>query len=192
MLMPYRAATMADGWETKRRRGPGHDWAVVRLGIAGTVSRIEIDTAHFKGNYPDSASVEAAVVPDDVHGVSADSATRGIANWKAVLEETKLQADHLHAFAADALRPAAASHVRLNIFPDGGVSRFRSFGTPSAEALRAAVLRQLNAIDDPELRVQLADFNGAPEWIEHVARTRPFGSSTALLDAIDAAAARVS
>src|SRR5437763_1562055 len=84
MLMPYRAANMGDGWETRRRRGPGHDWAVVRLGVAGLVRRIDIDTAHFKANYPDAASVDAAILLDDQHGVSADTATRGIADWKVV------------------------------------------------------------------------------------------------------------
>ena len=54
MLMPYPAANMGDGWETKRRRGPGHDWSVVRLGIEGAIRRVEIATTHFKGNYPEA------------------------------------------------------------------------------------------------------------------------------------------
>ena len=176
MLMPFAPANMADGWETKRRRGPGHDWAIVRLGIAGEIARVEIDTAHFKGNYPDSASVEGTVVPEDNHGVSADTATRGVADWKIVLPETKLQPDHLHAF--DALSRQRASHVRLNIYPDGGVSRFRVFAVPLADARRAAVLRQLNAMDAPDLRRALADFCAAPAWIDRVAAARPFTAKT--------------
>ena len=129
MLMPYPAPNMGGGWETKRRRGPGHDWSVVRLGVRGTIRRIEIDTAHYKGNYPDSASVDAAVVPDDAHGVSADTATRAIADWKVALADTRLQADHGHVFDPPAVHECGASHVRLNIHPDGGVSRFRVFGT---------------------------------------------------------------
>ena len=54
LLMPYRALNMCDGWETKRRRGPGHDWVILKLGVPGTIHRVEVDTAHFKGNYPDS------------------------------------------------------------------------------------------------------------------------------------------
>ena len=54
---------MGDGWETKRRRGPGYDWAIVRLGAAGAIGRIELDTNHFKGNYPDSASIEGCFAP---------------------------------------------------------------------------------------------------------------------------------
>ena len=191
MLMPYAAPNMGDGWETKRRRGPGHDWSVVRLGIAGVIRRVEIDTAHFKGNYPDTASLEAAVVPGDSHGVSADSASRGIAHWRAVLPESKLQADHRHVFERELARDVAASHVRLNIHPDGGVSRFRVFGTPDAAGRRAAVLRELNAMDDPEARAHLADFCGAPAWIEAMNAARPFGSPQALLDASASAAARV-
>jgi len=80
MLMPYAAANMGDGWETKRRRGPGHDWAVVHVGIPGVITRVDLDTAHFKGNYPDSASVEAAVMAEERGGVSADVTTKAIAD----------------------------------------------------------------------------------------------------------------
>jgi allantoicase len=187
MLMPYRAANMGDGWETKRRRGPGHDWTVIRLGIAGTVRRLEIDTGHFKGNYPDSASVDATAVPEDAHGVSADTASRAIADWKIVLPQTSLQPDHLHAFGAETVRETPGTHVRLNIFPDGGISRFRVFGRPSAEARRAAVVRQLNAVDEPELGALLADFCAAPEWVAAVAAARPFASAKALTSAADGA-----
>jgi allantoicase len=191
MLMPYPAPNMGDGWETKRRRGPGHDWAVVRLGIPGVIRRVELNTAHYKGNYPDSASIEAAVVPDDSRGVSADSATRAIADWKAVLAGTKLQADHLHVFEGEVAPGVAATHVRLNIFPDGGVSRFRVFGSPSPAARRAMVLRQLNAMDDPEARALLADFCGAPSWVEAMNAARPFASAKGLLETASAALDRV-
>src|SRR6185503_2168404 len=87
MLMPYPAANMGDGWETKRRRGPGHDWAVIHLGIAGTVTRLDLHTAHFKGNYPDTASVEAAQMKEARSGVSADVAMRAIGEWKTVLPQ---------------------------------------------------------------------------------------------------------
>ena len=188
MLMPYAAEHMGEGWETKRRRGPGHDWAVVHAGIQGTVSRLEIDTAHFKGNFPDSASVEAAMVSAQDGGVSADVSTRITASWTPLLTQSKLQADHLHAFEAELAPNVRASHVRLNIYPDGGVSRFRVFGTPDAAARRRAVLRQLNAIDEPELRAALADFCAAPGWIERVAASRPFATPETVLAAADAAA----
>jgi allantoicase len=191
MLMPYKAANMGDGWETKRRRGPGHDWAVVHLGIPGVIARLDLDTAHFKGNYPDSASVEAAVLKQEQGGVSADVTTRTISDWKAVLPQVKLQPDHLHRFDAEVAPGIPASHVRVNIYPDGGVSRFRVFGAPEPQARRQAVLRQLNAMDDQEVGAALADFCAAPAWIDRMAASRPFATPAAVLTASDAAAEAV-
>jgi allantoicase len=126
MIMPGRAKNMGDGWETKRRRGPGHDWAVVRLGTAGTVTRIEIDTNHFKGNYPDSASLDGCLAP------GAPLASLGSAYWLELLPQTRLKAHHRHFFSRELARLGPVSHVRLNIFPDGGVSRLRVHGTVAA------------------------------------------------------------
>jgi allantoicase len=192
MLMPYRAANMGDGWETKRRRGPGHDWTIVHLGLEGMISRVELDTAHFKGNFPDSASIETTVLKNQGRGVSADVATRATGDWTTLLPQTKLQANTVHAYAKELATGARASHVRLNIYPDGGVSRFRVFGTPTPDARRGAVIRQLNAIDEPELRASLADFCAAPGWIARVAAARPFASGEAVLQVADAAMAHVS
>ena len=125
MLMPGRAKNMGDGWETKRRRGPGHDWAIVRLGTSATLSKIEIDTNHFKGNYPDSAAIEGCLQP----GASVDDLQR--ASWIEVLPQTKLRAHHRHYFSTQLTERGPVSHLRLNIFPDGGVSRFRVHGTPA-------------------------------------------------------------
>jgi allantoicase len=191
MLMPYGAANMGDGWETKRRRGPGHDWVVLRAGIPGAIRRIELDTAHFKGNYPDSASVEGAVMEDEDGGVSADVATRTSAQWQIVLPQTKLQPDHLHPFEGELKPDVIATHLRLNIFPDGGVSRFRVFGSPTAVARRYAILRQLNALDEPELRAELAGFCGAPAWIDRMTAARPYATAEGVLHAADTAAREV-
>jgi len=126
LVMPGRATNMGDGWETKRRRGPGHDWAIVRLGAEGIVSKVEIDTNHFKGNYPDRASLEGCLAP----GAPLDRLRT--ASWSVIIPETKLSADKRHYFSGKELHPiGAVSHVRLNIFPDGGVSRLRIHGTPT-------------------------------------------------------------
>ena len=122
MLMPGRAKNMGDGWETKRRRGPGYDWAIVRLGTPGMLTKIEIDTNHFKGNYPDSASIEGCLQP----GASAESLAS--AEWHDVLPQTKLKAHTRHLFSKELRSRGPVSHLRLNIFPDGGVSRFRVHG----------------------------------------------------------------
>jgi allantoicase len=186
MLMPYPAANMGDGWETKRRRTGGHDWAILRLAAKGVIRRIEIDTAYFKGNYPDSCSVAAAVVSDE-GGVSADVASAVIGNWKTVLPEVKLQPDRLHVFDADAVEQATGSHVRLDIYPDGGVSRFRVFGVPTRDARAAAMLRLLNTLDEPEARHHLAAFCGSPVWIARMTKRRPFASVKDVYAAADAA-----
>jgi len=122
MIMPGRAPNMGDGWETRRRRGPGHDWAIVRLGAPGLLTRIEIDTNHFKGNYPDRASVEGCIA------AGSEVASMDAAGWFPVLPQTKLRAHHRHLFSRELQPSGQVSHVRLNIFPDGGVSRLRVHG----------------------------------------------------------------
>ena len=123
VIMPGRAPNMGDGWETKRRRGPGYDWLILRLGAPGTVRKIEIDTNHFKGNYPDTASLEGTLAR------SGSLADLGSAEWAEILPRTKLKAHHRHFFAKELKDAGVVSHVRLNIFPDGGVSRLRVYGT---------------------------------------------------------------
>jgi allantoicase len=135
--------------------------------------------------------VETLTLRDDGGGVSADVATRASAEWTTILPQTTLQAHHLHVYQAELTPEASASHVRLNIYPDGGVSRFRVFATPVPAARRQAVLRQLNAMDDRDLRAALADFCAAPSWIDRVARARPFASPAAVFAAADAAAQAV-
>ncbi len=122
VIMPGRAKNMGDGWETRRRRGPGFDWAVVRLGAPGTVTRIELDTNHFKGNYPDSASVEGCLAP----GAAVDALPAD--GWREILPRTRLRAHHRHFFSRGLGKAGVVSHVRLNIFPDGGISRMRVHG----------------------------------------------------------------
>ena len=123
LIMPGRAQNMSDGWETKRRRGPGHDWTIIKLGARGHIKRLEIDTSWFKGNFPESCSLEAC----DAREASVEKLQDPEFVWKPVLPRTKLQAHTRHFFdeVADA---GAVSHLRFNIFPDGGVSRLRVFG----------------------------------------------------------------
>lgn len=124
LIMPGRAKNMGDGWETRRRRGPGHDWLVLRLGGPGTIDRIEIDTNHFKGNYPDSASLEGCrsnetrleLLASDSHG------------WQEILPRTKLRPHHRHFWSRELGARGPFTHLRFRIFPDGGVSRLRIHG----------------------------------------------------------------
>src|SRR5882724_11935427 len=128
LIMPGRAANMSDGWETKRRRGPGHDWTIIKLGTPGRIRRLEVDTAYFKGNFPESCSLEGAHPTYVALEIIQDPEFV----WKPVLARTKLQAHTRHHFT-DLLDAPVISHVRFNIFPDGGVSRLRVYGTTDAE-----------------------------------------------------------
>lgn len=125
LIMPGRAANMGDGWETKRRRGPGYDWVIVKLGRPGLLREIEVDTNHFKGNYPDTCTIEGCLAPD----TNIDLLTWNSITWSEVLPRQKLQASHQHLFAAELTGHGPYSHLKLNIFPDGGVSRLRVRGT---------------------------------------------------------------
>ncbi|HEX2443275.1 MAG TPA: hypothetical protein VHJ77_04965, partial [Vicinamibacterales bacterium] len=111
-----------DGWETRRRREPGYDWCIVRLGLPGIVRMVVVDTSHFKGNYPESCSLDAAVV----EGYAPASAVSSEARWSTILDRTPLKGDTENPFE---VREALATHIRLNIFPDGGVARLRVLGT---------------------------------------------------------------
>jgi allantoicase len=115
LIMPGPPRGMADGWETRRRRTPGHDWTVVRLGRPGAISRVDVDTRHFKGNAPAACSLDACA-----------STTPG--DWTVLLPRTSLAPDRLHTFDAALKAMAGVTHVRLNIFPDGGVARLHVFG----------------------------------------------------------------
>jgi allantoicase len=131
LIMPGRAANMSDGWETKRRRGPGHDWVVIKLGARGRIHQVEVDTSHFKGNYPESCSLEGC----DARGAGGDAnALAGVAAWTEILPRTKLQAHTRHHFTDELKHTTGAlSHVRFNIYPDGGVSRLRLYGSVAEE-----------------------------------------------------------
>lgn len=124
LIMPGRAASMADGWETRRRRGGGHDWAIVCLGRPGRISSIEVDTSHFKGNSPDRCSIDVCDIADrEIDALNAD-----LAPWKEILPPTRLSADTCHVFERELKPVDRCTHVRLNIYPDGGVSRLRVWG----------------------------------------------------------------
>ena len=115
-----------DGWETRRRRTPGHDWAIVRLGAPGIVAGVVIDTAYFRGNYPPRASLDAAAVEGHP---SVDELSK--ADWQPLLTLVDLAGNKNNYFPVYSDR--RVTHVRLNIHPDGGVARLRVHGTVLAD-----------------------------------------------------------
>ena len=124
LLLPGRGRDMGDGWETRRRREPGNDWCIIALADTGIIEAIEVDTAHFKGNFPERCSIQAA----QVASATRDSIVTRSMFWPGLLDEQPLRMDAEHRFRAEIKAHAPVSHVRLNIFPDGGVSRLRLFG----------------------------------------------------------------
>jgi allantoicase len=165
LIMPGRAHNMSDGWETKRRRGPGHDWVIVKLATEGRLRRIELDTNWFKGNYPDTASIEG----------SRDGET-----WTELLPRTKLQAHTRHFFIDELLSEGPFTHLRLNVYPDGGVSRMRVWGVATEQGRHQAVVRRVNTLFDG---TELHRICGSSRWVNAMLHARPFASWDALVAA---------
>lgn len=132
LLAPGLARTMGEGWETARRRDDGNDWVVVRLAARGQVRSADLDVTHFKGNAPGSAAL---------HGCDGDPSG---ADWFELLPRARLQPDTRHRFTINEARPA--THVRLDVYPDGGMARLRLFGAIEPADLSALTLHWLNAL----------------------------------------------
>ena len=179
LIMPGPGRSMADGWETRRRRGPGHDWVTFRLAVEGIVDRVEVDTAHFKGNYPDACSLEVSLTGEE-------------GSWTEVLGRCKLQAHTHHTFEQELALAAAARFARFLIYPDGGVSRLRLFGHMTEQGRLEANLAALNAAPRKQA---LADFLwgcGSRAWADAMAVGRPHPDLPALEKAADSAWSRCS
>ena len=109
---------MGDGWETRRRREPGHDWAILRLGRPGTIDEVEVDTAHFRGNFPDRVSLQAALIDD----IATEALENASATWPLLLPEQPMRADHQHRFKSELAR--LGSRLARALEPAPGRRRF--------------------------------------------------------------------
>jgi allantoicase len=158
---PTAPASMADGWETRRRRGPGNDWVVVRLAEEGVVRIAEVDTRFFKGNAPRSFSLE---------GRRAEQAE----DFRQLLGETWLRPHVRHRFRVPAHEPV--THVRLNIYPDGGVARLRLWGALSDHGAESLGLRWLDSLTPSHAGDELLAVCGSRRWARDMSARRPFGS----------------
>ncbi|MDB4946631.1 MAG: Allantoicase [Labilithrix sp.] len=172
LIMPGRGVNMGDGWETKRGRRPGPDWVVTRLATEGLIERVVLDTLHFKGNAPDFASLEVASVPPG----APDPDGSKDEGWVPLLARTSLQPHTPHVFEDElAALPGShtpATHVRMRIWPDGGVSRLRLFGLATDQGRERAGMQYLRAMPEPELVAALTSCCGSSRFVRELAAER--------------------
>ncbi len=184
LLLPGRGVNMGDGWETKRRRTPGSDWAVIRLGRRGVVERIELDTHFFKGNAPQATVIEAL----DASAIDDETLKARLAGgdgWDLLLERAPLVQHRRHVLQPD--RPLTVTHLRVHIFPHGGVNRLRLYGHAVDTAGEGRALAALNEMAGDDVRALFASFNGARAFAEGLLEGRPFPSVRALFAAAEQA-----
>lgn len=165
LVMPGRGVNMGDGWETKRSRRPGPDWVVVRLATSGVVERAIVDTLHFQGNAPDTCALDVASSDDDPDGGVDEG-------WRPLLARTSLQPHTAHVFEDALLAAGEATHVRLRIWPDGGVSRLRLHGVASAAGRERAGMRYVRSMPEPELEDALRACCGSTAWVRAMIEAR--------------------
>ena len=173
LIMPGRSVNMGDGWETKRSRKEAPDWLLLRLAAEGVIDTIEVDTNHFKGNFPESCAIEGKVAKVD--------ATRGDLlehedSWKPILHRTKLQAHTRHFFSKELDVRGPFTHLRLRIFPDGGVSRLRVHGVATEIGRANTAFFALNALSEPALQAVLLTCCGSYKWVHTMIKSRPYDS----------------
>ena len=125
ILAPGMGKNMGDGWETRRSRGKNFDWLIIKCATVGKINKIQIDTHHFKGNYPDKCSIQAAFIDKKI---SSRAIVNNSKKWKLLLNKVKLYAHKKHNFKNNLMKSKKINYIKINIFPDGGISRIRVFG----------------------------------------------------------------
>jgi len=169
LLLPGRPTHMGGGWETRRSRPPGQDWIIVALGQPGMLDEVDLDTLHYKGNYPSHAAVDALCWPD----APVWELTRSRA-WVEILGWQPLRGHDHNRFA---LSGGPYTHVRLRIRPDGGIARMRIFGEPTrAGSGDDPLLDRLAALDDEDATRTFLSCCGSQMWARQMSQARPFVS----------------
>ncbi len=182
LLLPGRGVNMGDGWETKRRRTPGSDWAVIELGRRGMVEHVELDTHFFKGNAPQATTILALDASKLKPKALAAKLTTD-EGWTVLIDAPLVQ-HRRHALTPE--RPVTATHLKVHIFPHGGVNRLRLWGHAVDTDDEAAKLVQLNQLSPEAAREVLLGFCGSPAFADRLVAARPFDSLRALFAAAQA------
>jgi allantoicase len=164
LIKPGNPPNMSDGWETRRRRSPGNDWAVVRLAAPGMIERVLVDTTHFRGNAPGQCTLE---------GMSQDAS-----GWRTLIS-TPLQPHTKHVFETELRRIGIVTHLKLSVFPCGGIARLRAWG--HAEPSESRGLRSLSAMTAEEAHAALLKCCGSTAWATAMTARRPFDDVPSLL-----------
>ena len=125
ILAPGKAKNMGDGWETRRRRDKGFDWLILNSLTGKEIDKIEISTHHFKGNFPSHCSLQAVYLPTSKNSKQIVNSS---VKWKYLLKDAKLSANKIHIFKNNLMKKYKINFIKINIFPDGGISRFRIYG----------------------------------------------------------------
>ena len=125
VLSPGVGVNMGDGWETRRSRGKNFDWIIIKFGMPGIINKLEIDTHHFKGNYPETFTVQSTLISNKA---KSKKIIKNSKKWKLLLGKTKLKPHKKHSFKSKTFKKNKVNYLRINIFPDGGISRIRAFG----------------------------------------------------------------
>ena len=169
LVLPGRPPNMSEGWETKRRRGAGNDWTIVELGSRGSLRKIEVDTTHFRGNAPGKILIEGL----DKAGAPVDALTAPKTGWRTLLRLTGAQPHTRHFFEDELRAIGPVTHVRLSVFPCGGIARLRAWGDVAERELRSGIAK-LNALPRAEAVSALKAVCGSKAWAESMAERRPF------------------
>jgi allantoicase len=175
VIMSGVARTTKDGWETKRRRGPGNDWLTVQLAGPARLRQIGLDTSRYIGNSP----AQFAVYACDARTDSLDDAQ----SWWQVLPKTDVHADILQRYRVDDDREA--THVRLEIFPDGALARFHVIGELSDSGAEEVGLRWINSMGESHLAAALENAGASDASIRSLLSSRPFAHSSDIARHVD-------
>lgn len=182
LLLPGRGVNMGDGWETKRRRTPGSEWAVIELGRRGIVEHVELDTHFFKGNAPLSTQLYALDASKLKPKALAAKLTSD-EGWVKLLESPLVQ-HRRHALEPEL--PVVATHIKVHIFPHGGVNRLRLWGSAVDTTAEAEKLVHLNQLSSEKAQELLLSFCGSVQFAERLLAARPFESVRSLFAAAQA------
>ncbi|GLB37590.1 putative ureidoglycolate lyase [Lyophyllum shimeji] len=150
LILPGRGKNMGGGWETKRSRTKGHkDWVIIKLGVAGFLECVEVDTAHFKGNFPESCEIHGLYSETSINWGTHKGQDQ---DWTLILSRTKLGPHRQHYLQLENVEGKVYTHIKLTIYPDGGLQRIRVLGRQSqvtSTSNSGAALLPISGISTP-------------------------------------------